>query len=263
LNNSASFLLFLTAIAFAQGASPVAPVQSLQPKTTLPIIFTDGLDANHEHIGDVVHAKTTQRIALPRGESLPASAQLAGHVIAASRFVFDKTSYAQQRVSVLAIHFDSVEWKASRLPLDVSVRALADPITSWDARTPGPSDEDPQATVTQIGGDLLTPSQKDVISHDDEVVGYNLRGGIYAHLIASSGNSPDGCDASDTEESMGLFSASACGLNGFTDTNLQQTGRAREASTLILVSHRRAPKIWKNSTALLEVLPKGITIAAR
>jgi hypothetical protein len=40
----------------------------------------------------------------------------------------------------------------SSLPLNVTVRAIADPVTSEEARTPEmPFDADPQATVTQIG----------------------------------------------------------------------------------------------------------------
>jgi hypothetical protein len=254
--------ILLAAVALARAIPPAAVLKSLPPKTTLPIMFTRSVDANHMHVGDQVYAKTTQETNLPGGTSLPAGARVAGRVVAAIPFIFDKAPYAKQRESVLAIHFDSVEWKALTLPLNVYVRALADPLASSDARTPGPSDVDPWETVTQIGGDLLIPSQKEVRNQDGDVVGYNRRGGVYAHLIASQ-NPPDGCDGSDTEESMGIFSASACGLYGFVGTTLQQTGRTRGPSTFVLSSHRHAPKIWKNSTALLEVLPKSVTVAAR
>ena len=82
-----------------------------------------------------------------------------------------------------------------------------------------------------------------------------------ARLLAS-GNSPDGCDASDTEESMGLFSASACGLYGFADSALIGTGKTGECSTLTLVSRRRSPKIWAHGTALLEVLPGAASLVS-
>ncbi len=254
--------LLLASVAVAQAIPPRAVLKSLPPKTTLPIMFTRSVDANHAHVGDEVDAKTTQEVVLPGGRSLPAGARVTGRIAVASPLIFDKTPYAKQRESVLAIHFDSVEWKALVFPLNVYVRALADPLASWDARTPEPSDVDPWETVTQIGGDLLIPSQKEVRNQDGDVVGYNRRGGVYAHLIASQ-NPPDGCDGSDTEESVGIFSASACGLYGFVSTALQQTGRTRDSSTLVLSSHRHAPKIWKNSTALLEELPGSGTDAAR
>ncbi len=246
--------------AFAlQSAQQTASAQqvaadALSPKTTLPIVFTDSLDANHVHVGDVVRARTTQAVSLSGGKMLRSGAVITGHVVAATPFVFDKTPYAKQQPSNLSIHFDTVSAGGLTLPLNVYVRAIADPITSWDARKPKPSDEDSLATVTQIGGDLLVPSQKEVLSREGDVVGYNRRDGVHAHLIAAPGNSPSGCDASDTEEPMGLFAASACGIYGFADTRLQQTGRVGEPSMLVLTSNRHAPKIWKNSTALIEIL---------
>jgi hypothetical protein len=94
-------------------------------------------------------------------------------------------------------------------------------------------------------------------------VGYNRHGGVYAHLVAASGNSPSGCDASSQEVSVGIYSASACGLYGYTDTTLQGDGRAAEPSTLVLVSHRHTPKIWAGGTALLETLPADSNAIAR
>jgi hypothetical protein len=249
-------ILITVIVAFsAQLAMAQAPTTLLSPRTTLPINFDRGIDSKHVHVGDVISAKTTQPVHLSNGQAIPAGSRVTGHVTTANAFVFDSTPYAKQRQGVLAIHFDSIDDQGKSLALNVYVRALADPLTAWAARTPKPSDEDPLGTVTQIGGDLLTPSQNGVMSQDGDIVGYQRRGGVYAHLISASGNSPDGCDASDTEESMGLFSASACGLYGFADSSLIGTGKGGERSTLILASRRRSPKIWAHSTALLEVLP--------
>jgi hypothetical protein len=238
-----------SSLAFPQ-TGHAAP-EKLPTKTTLPIVFTQSFDANHVHTGDIVHAKTTQPVSLPNGISLPSGADVTGHVIVAAPFSFDKTPYAAQKQSVLSVRFDTVSSGSVTIPLNVYVRAIADPITSWDARKPGPSDLDPLGTVTQVGGDILVPSQKEVRSPDGDIVGYNRSSGVYAHLIAASG-----CDGSDTEQPMGLFAASACGLYGFAGTTLQQTGKAGDPSTLVLTSNRSAPKIWKHSTALLEVLPQ-------
>jgi hypothetical protein len=109
----------------------------------------------------------------------------------------------------------------------------------------------------------VTPSQSQVRSQDGDTVGYRRSGGVYAHLISASGNGPDSCDASNTEQSMGPFSASACGLYGFTDLTLVGTGRTGEASTLTLVSNRRSPKIWAKSAALLEVTGQGSGVVSQ
>lgn len=258
---TAAASIFLTSALWAQSANAVTNPRELPPQTTLPIVFTGSIDAAHAHAGDLVFAKTTQVVVLPGGETLPAGSQVTGHVVASNAFVFDNTPYAKQKASVLNIQFDTVSTKTAKFPLHVYVRALADPVASWDARTPGPSDVDTNEAVTQVGGDILVPSQKEVRNGDGDIVEYNRHGGVYAHLIAASGNSPDGCDASDTEQSMNIFSASACGLYGFADTALQATGRTGEPSLLILSSNRRSPKIWKSSTALLEVLPGNVAVA--
>lgn len=240
----------------------VSPTTSLSPRTTLPISFSHGIDADHAHVGDVVSAKTTQPVNLADGQVLSSGALVTGHVVSDSAFAFDSTPYAKQKQSVLSIHFDSVESKGMHIPLNVYVRALATPISSRDARRPQASDQDPLGTLTQIGGDLVTPSQKEVMSQDGDIVGYKRHGDVYAHLIVASGNAPGGCDASDSEQSMGLFSASACGLYGFVDTNLVTTGRTGEPSTLTLTSPRHSPKIWAKSNALLEVLSQDPAVVS-
>jgi hypothetical protein len=250
-------ILFAAIVAFsAQLAVAQAPTATLlSPRTTLPISFDHSIDSKHVHVGDVISARTTQPVHLSNGQAIPAGSRISGHVTASDAFVFDPTPYAKQRQGQLAIHFDSIDAQGKSLPLNIYVRALADPLTAWAARRPKPSDEDSLGTLTQIGGDQVTPSQNGVMSQDGDIVGYQKRGGIYAHLISASGNSPDSCDASDTEESMGLFSASACGLYGFADSALIGTGKTGEHSTLTIASRRRSPKIWAHSTALLEVLP--------
>ncbi len=241
--------LFSTSLAIAQAS----PSELLSPGTTLPIQFERTIDPAHAHAGDPVSAKTTQQILLANGRILPAGAHVAGHVIIANGFSFDKTPYAKQSPSTLSIRFDSVTAKEVTVPLHVSLRAMADPLTVWAAQEPKSSDLDPLSTTTQIGGDLVTPSQNEVMSQDGDIVGYHRHGGVVAHLISASGNGRSACDGSDTEQSMGIFSASACGLYGFTDESLVDNGLTRNDSSLTLISRRRSAKIWAKTAALLEV----------
>lgn len=250
-------LLLSSTLALAQGV-PSEPASQLQSPSTLPIIFTKTVSADAAHIGDVVLARTSQAVQLANGRTLPSGAKILGHVTAANGFVYDKTPYARQKLSALSIHFDSVEIDGETVPLNVTVRAMADPLTSWGAREPGPSDMDPTETVTQIGGDQMSPQQSEVVNRDGDVVAYNKRGGVYAHLI-SNGR----CDGSNVEVSVGIYSASACGLYGFTDVTASEFGSASAPSALTLVSSRTSPKIWKHSTALLEVLPQQQAVASR
>ena len=246
-------LLLSSSIALAQ-----RPASTLQSPATLPIVFTKTVSADGSHAGDVVLARTSQSVRLADGRILASGAKIVGHVTAANRFTYDKTPYAHQKPSVLSIHFDSIEVSGKAVPLNVTVRAMADPLTSWGAREPGPSDLDPTQTVTQIGGDQMSRWQSEVVNRDGDVVAYNKRGGVYAHLI-SNGR----CDGSDVEVSVGIYSASACGLYGFTNVAASECGSAATPSTLTLVSTRTSPKVWKHSTALLEVLPSQQVVASR
>lgn len=244
-------LLISAPFALAQNATATTATAALSAKTTLPIVFTRTLSAKHAKAGDAILAKTTQVVHLPSGLVLPEGTRIVGHVVSANPFIYDKTPYARQKPSELIIRFDSVEIDSARLPLHVTLRAMASPIATNDAREPKSSDLDPLSTVTQVGGDLLVPSQKEVVNRQGDVVAYNRRNGIYAHLIANGQ-----CDASDKEVSVGIFSPTACGLYGFGNVSLQAAGSVSKPSEVELVSTHSSPEIWKHTAALLEVLPE-------
>ncbi len=250
---STGCMLVGAAAAWAQTSQPQS---SLPPSVTLPITFTATVNANHAHVGDVVTARTMQPTVLETGEMIPAGAKVTGHVARVDAFAFDKTPYAKQTESVLAVHFDSVMSSKASHPLNVYLRAMADPLTSADARKPRPSDEDPEGTLNQVGGELYKPHAGEVINMNEDVVGYSRHGNIVAHLIPARGNSPDGCDGSNTEQPVAIFSASACGLYGFSGTQLLSSGRSGQPSTVVLSARRTGAVIWKSSTALLETLPE-------
>lgn len=251
-----SILLLSSGIILAQAVRGSTTTPLLQAPITLPIVITKTVSADHSRPGDSVSARTIQSVGLANGTIVPSGTEITGHVVAADPFVFDKTPYARQKQSSLTIRFDSLQLAGIAVPLNVRVRAMADPITSWDARMPNVNDEDMSSpTVTQIGGDQLNPSQSEVVSMEGDVVAYNRRGGVYAHLISNGG-----CDSSSVEVSVAIYSASACGVYGFTNVAAQEMGSSNHPSMLTLVSTRTDPKIWKNSTALLEVLPDAKTI---
>jgi hypothetical protein len=239
----------LTVIAFL--ASPFALAQmatatSLAPHTALPIVFTQSISADHAHTGDVVVAKTTQTIRLSDGKTIPAGATISGHVVTTMPFRYNKAPYAQQIDAQLSVHFDTLRSGSVTLPLHVALRAMASPIATEDAHSPKSTDLDPLGSTTQVGGDQLIPSQTEVRDRNGDVVAYNRRDGVYAHLIANGS-----CDAGTQEVSVDIFSASACGLYGFGSVTLADGGEQ-----ILLTSTHTSPELWKHSTALLEVLPE-------
>ncbi|WP_158752240.1 hypothetical protein [Acidobacterium sp. S8] len=251
-------LLLSSSVAIAQSGKNTATPAELDAPTTLPIVFTKTIAADQTHAGDMVTAKTSQVVHLSNGALIPSGAKITGHVVAANGFAYDKTPYAHQRASTLTLKFDSVQVGESVLPLNAMVRAMADPITSEQAHMKLATDIDSQGTTTQIGGDQVTPRASEVVNSDGDVVGYNKHGGVYAHLIASGA-----CDSSDVEVSMGIYSASACGLYGFNRVSAAEMGSQTQPSILTLVSTHVSPKVWKDSTALLEILPSQQNAALR
>jgi hypothetical protein len=235
----------------AQGHAKTADAPQLQAHATLPIAFTKSVNAAHAKPGDPVEARTVQAVHLADGRDLPAGARVTGHVTAASSFRYDNTPYAKQSPGILDIQLDALEVQGTQIPLHATLRAMADPTTSWQSGESTSSDNDPLAATTQIGGDQLIPSQKEIRNRNGDVVGYNKKGGSYAHLIANSSGSLS-CDAGDTEQPVSQFAASACGLYGFTDVALTNVS----PSHIGLASTHSTPQIFKHSLALLEVVPE-------
>jgi AcrB/AcrD/AcrF family len=167
-------LLLSSTAMIAQSKNKTIPAE-LEAPTTLPIVFTKTIVANHSHVGDVVTAKTSQVVLLSNGAVIPSGAKVTGHVVAANGFSYDKTPYARQKVSTLTIKFDSVQVGESTLPLITTVRAMADPISSEQAHFIGATDIDPQGTTTQIGGDEVTPRVSEVVNRDGDVVGMSVK----------------------------------------------------------------------------------------
>ena len=229
-----------------------AQTPSLLPKTTVPISLTQTLDSNKLTAGAIIHARTTQPITLRDGTRVRAGAVVSGRVVGATAFAFNKTPYAKQATSMLSIQFDRLEDGTKTIPLHVVLRAMADTFATSETEYPQPASDDTLVTHTQVGGDQVVPSQDEVRSPAGDVIGYNRRDGIYAHLIPASGNAPEPCDGSDTEQPMGVFSASACGLYGFSGTRLQSAGRGSERGVITLASTHGSVQIHAHSTALLE-----------
>jgi hypothetical protein len=226
-----------------------ATAAELPAHATLPITFSNSVNAAHAKVGDPVLAKTAQAVHLADGREIPSGTLVKGHVLASSGFAYDNTPYAKQKPGTLEIQFDSLELQGQSVALHVSLRAMADPNSSWASREPTSSDNDPLGTLTQVGGDLLIPSQKEIRNPDGDVVGYNKKGGAFAHLIANS-RGPVNCSGGDTEQPVFIFSANACGLYGFTSVSLVSFDDSR----IGLASTHSTPQIWKHTAALLETV---------
>jgi hypothetical protein len=228
----------------------------LPASTAIPVQFTRTLDAGKAKPGDAVVAKTMQIILLSNGQVLPKGASVMGHVVASRPFTFDPTPYAVQQPSYLSIHFDKINAKSLETPLNVYVRALADTFESSDASYPhrlGDSDSG-LGTMDQIGGDHYSPIGKRLLTSEDDVVGYVRKHGVFARLISNEyvdQYASFRCDSTAQEQSVSIFSPSACGLYGFDSTYMPDNGM--KSGNFRLESRHHTVKLSAGSAALLEV----------
>jgi hypothetical protein len=243
-SRSLSFLALLGSVAMV----PAGRAITLPAQTTIPVIFTHTENAAKAKAGDVVTAKTMQVVLLPNGDQLPKGSMVIGHIIEARPFKFDDTAYAAQQASYLSIKIDQVVNKSGPSSAVTSVRALADPISVEEALTPHGIDEtDYPGTVTLVGGAHYSPIDKHVTyGLDDDVVAYNKKQGVFAHLLPAGAS----CPGTQTEQSVGVFSPDACGLYGFGSVHLSED---TASGTFRLASTHHTVVLYAGSAALLQV----------
>ena len=243
-SRSLSFLALLGSVAMV----PASRAITLPAQTTIPVVFTHTENAAKAKAGDVVTAKTMQVVLLPDGNQIPKGSLVIGHIIEARPFKFDDTPYAVQQASYLAIKIDQVVDKSGPSSVAASVRAMADPISAQEARSPHGVDEtDYPGTVTLVGGAHYSPIDKHVTDGpDDDIVAYNKKQGVFAHLLPGGAS----CPGTQTEQSVGVFSPDACGLYGFASVHLSEDSAS---GTFRLASTHHTVVLYAGSAALLQV----------
>jgi hypothetical protein len=228
--------------------------QTIPTDTAIPVVFTKTVSAAKAKTGDSIAAKTIQVVRLPDGESIPKGSRLTGHIVQATSFHFDDTPYAMQKPSVLAVHFDRIVVNGTEVPVNLTVRALANHNDAESATFAHNTDEsDPVGTMVLIGGAHFSPVSKQVLSSDeDDIVGYNRKGGVFAHLLPGAYQGRGAgfhCSGTSTEQSVAIFSPDACGLYGFGNTSLSA---ADGSATFRLASAHQTVTLYAGSAALLQ-----------
>jgi hypothetical protein len=236
----------------------------MPPSTAVPVVFTTSITAGQAKPGDPVRAKTIEAVFLPNGRVLPSGTSLTGHVVASTPFTFNPTPYAVQQPSVLSVRLDTIAGAGAALPVTLGLRALAGPVASHEAEIPHTLDEiDGSNTRVLIGGDTTSPLETTVLSPNGPTVGYNHKQGSFARLLAAdSVNSGSNlrCDATTTEQSIGIFSPHACGVYGLHAVSLAGNGNNTDGGNgdgvFVLESRQQPVKLYAGTTALLEVIAR-------
>ncbi len=248
---TAASLIALLSAPFAR-----SEVQSkVPPGTAVPVRFVRSVDASTARPGDRVTAKTLQVVMLPGGERFPKGSLLVGHVVEAQSYHFNPEPYARQKASSISIHFDQIVSGDLTLPVNLSVRALANANQSlWAPRVRYQSGEGGAAFMTLIGGVEFSPFDKTIRDQEGDTIGYNRTQGVFARLMASddpASKTNMNCNSTNTEQSVAIFSPYACGLYGFGRESMPHAGRSG-SGTFTLVSRGHSLKLYAGSTALLQ-----------
>jgi hypothetical protein len=246
-------------LAMCAATAAPAPSVSLPPSTAIPVRFVHSVDANKATMGETVTAKTMQVIALPGGQRIAKGTLVTGHVVAVVPFHFDSTPYAHQRPSLLSIHFDKIGSGEAAIPINLSLRAIANANDSKDATYPHSFDDtDHVGEITLVGGTTFSPLDKAILSDDGDAIAYNRKNGVFARLLPAGFSGPGvgtGCAGTDTEQSVAIFSPDACGVYGFGGDYMPENGEGSGTFTLALRGH--SVKLYAGSTALLQVNPSN------
>jgi hypothetical protein len=222
--------------------TPAGRAITLPGETAIPVIFTHTIDAKNAKAGDVVTAKTMQVVLLPNGEEVPKGTPVTGHVVEARPFKFDETPYAVQQPSYLSIQLDHV----AENQVATSVRALASAMAVGEALRPQHIDEtDQPGTMMLIGGGHYSPVGKRVTDGPyDDIVGYKKKQGVFARLLPGG----PGCNGTQTEQAVAIFSPDACGLFDFYSDHL-----TAKYGVFRLESTHQTVNIRAGSAALVQV----------
>lgn len=255
LRKTAMTLFSMIAVFVTNPWAAVTAGTTVPSSTALPVRFVHSVDARKAQPGDRVVAKLLRTVVTPDGFRIPKGTLITGHVVDARPFHLTNDPYAESKASVLSIHFDRIVNGDLSMPVNLSVRALANSIESYEAANPQRLDEtEGLGTMDLVGGDEFSPLDKTIRDSDGHVIGFNRRNGVFARLIASDdtnmARSP-GCNATDSEQSLAIFSPNVCGTYGPEGVSMPRKGR-RGSGTFTLESHQHSVKLDAGSTALLQ-----------
>lgn len=227
---SIALLLLLPAAGFAQ---------EIPAGTALPVMLRSTLDAKKDKRGQSIQGRLMQDVTLPSGQRIPSGARVTGQIVDV-----EPSSSLSPR-SRMVVQFDKILYDGKVFPITVHLRAIASMMDVYEAQLPTGTFDDYGTTMAdwttiQIGGDVVYRGDGTVVSqYGDVVARANDTGYVWGKLKAVPA---DGCHASSNgearEESLWLFSTSACGTYGFADLRMAHKGRTPPVGQIELQANR-------------------------
>lgn len=192
--------------------------QNLPQGTALPVMLSTRLNAKDAKPGQKIEGKLMQEVLQPAtGEMIKSGSRVTGHVVSVIK--------PGDSGSRIVLQFDQLQDEHGVIPLNVRVRALAASASVFQAGVPvdNNTDAEPptQWATKQVGGDIVFRGRGYVAS-DQGKVGTWSGNGVWGKL--APGGDCSESDDNGTRQSLWIFSTTACGVYGFRDLKLSQSG---------------------------------------
>lgn len=221
--------LLLMAIIFC--SSPLT-AQQLPVGTAIPIALKTGLEASKDKSDKTIEGEVMQDVTTTSGEKINKGSRVLGHLINVTK--------SSGSGSSITLKFDAIEDHGRRIPITVSLLAVASMMDVSQAGLPVNStaytDSSNDWVTRQIGGDIVRRGQGKVFSGTGEVGKWLQGGGVLIKLTPNpAAGCPDG-PASESEQSVWIFSSNACGAYGFSKLKIAKSGSSVPLGTIVLQS---------------------------
>ncbi len=219
--------------------------------TILPVSLNSDLRSDKNGSGTAIIATSMQDVPLGKGETLRKGSMLTGHVIEVI------TPGRGSDESKMSFQLDHVRLGNQTLPITTTLRAIASR-SEVSSATPELISSEYADNTIEIGGDQISYGEGRPVMVGSQVVGKYTSQGVLATVDQDLGT-PCGVtiDSNAHPQAFWVFSVNACGVYGFGDVRILQSGRTEPLGEVTLASNRKAVKIEKGSAMLLHVDGSG------
>jgi len=186
------------------------------------------LKSKDSKAGQRIEGRLIQEVLLPSGAKIKSGSHVTGHVVS------DDFSGSVRRITVT---FDSLQDQGLTIPLSVNLRAMAAAESVFQAKTPIDAASTYESsygwTTKQVGGDVVFRGRGYIASPDGKVGRWN-GSGAWGKLTPAGDCLAT--EVNEQEQALWVFSTTACGVYGFEDLKLAQTGSSAPVGQITLES---------------------------
>jgi hypothetical protein len=201
--------------------------QELPAGTVLPTMVSTSLKAKKDKPGQKIEGRLMQEVPLADGRTLKKGGRLTGKIVSVNS------------PSRITVRFDQLQDENAAIPLNVSLRALATSSEVFQAGVPIDASSASIGadgwTTKQVGGDVVFRGRGYVSSAEGRT-GRWTGAGVWGKLQSA----PE-CltDDNGREQSLWVFSSSACGTYGFDDeVKITQSGQGNPTGDITIQSNK-------------------------